>query len=320
MLKKRLLNVKFSTGSHVFLENLGVNQPQQQRGVSRVRRDCLKTWIDSSFPMERSNRSLLRLRLFVGMKSAEKSKGSSESARRLLVQFSSARFLSQTPVKLLVVVVAPLSSSSLTNAGSYCWDWVSVAAAWEQPLAIPALVDVDHVSGPEPSAEAVINRWLKSNQVFNMIMASDKTSAMTDLEDLNRTLYDIGAQDLLDVWEAMESVSPLKNLGFQLNFKHNFFANYNRTLMPPTLNLRFFNFFTNNNWILMPPIGVFAPVFCETVAYLSSVFLAIFETLEIWKIAEACRKSWICTSGNLLHTLQWKGKKWHLERLLLLAV
>eukprot|EP00093_Oithona_nana_P012200 12200.XXX_766739_758395_1 [CDS] Oithona nana genome sequencing. len=38
-----------------------------------------------------------------------------------------------------------------------------------------------------------------------MIMASDKTSAMTDLEDLNRTLYDIGAQDLLDVWEAMES-------------------------------------------------------------------------------------------------------------------
>jgi len=28
---------------------------------------------------------------------------------------------------------------------------------------------------------------------------------MTDLEDLNRTLYDIGAQDLLDVWEAMET-------------------------------------------------------------------------------------------------------------------
>lgn len=42
-----------------------------------------------------------------------------------------------------------------------------------------------------------------------MIMASDKTSAMTDLEDLNRTLYDIGAQDLLDVWEAMESVSVI---------------------------------------------------------------------------------------------------------------
>ena len=80
-----------------------------------------------------------------------------------------------------------------------------------------------------------------------MIMASDKTSAMTDLEDLNRTLYDIGAQDLLDVWEAMESVSPLKNLGFQLNFKHNFFGNCIRTLMPPTLTLRFFNFFTNNN-------------------------------------------------------------------------
>ena len=234
MLKKRLLNVKFSTGSHVFLENLGVNQPQQQRGVSRVRRDCLKTWIDSSFPMERSNRSLLRLRLFVGMKSAEKSKGSSESARRLLVQFSSARFLSQTPVKLLVVVVAPLSSSSLTNAGSYCWDWVSVAAAWEQPLAIPALVDVDHVSGPEPSAEAVINRWLKSNQVFNMIMASDKTSAMTDLEDLNRTLYDIGAQDLLDVWEAMESVSPFKNL--KIEFQAQFFRQLQSNPNAPNLN------------------------------------------------------------------------------------
>ena len=40
-----------------------------------------------------------------------------------------------------------------------------------------------------------------------MIMANEKTNAMTDLEDLNRTLYDIGAQDLLDVWEAMESVS-----------------------------------------------------------------------------------------------------------------
>ncbi len=26
-----------------------------------------------------------------------------------------------------------------------------------------------------------------------------------DLDDLNRTLYDIGAQDLLDVWEAMEA-------------------------------------------------------------------------------------------------------------------
>jgi len=34
-------------------------------------------------------------------------------------------------------------------------------------------------------------------------MATEKT--MTDLEDLNRTLYDIGAQDLLDVWEAMET-------------------------------------------------------------------------------------------------------------------
>ena len=47
-----------------------------------------------------------------------------------------------------------------------------------------------------------------------MIMANEKTNAMTDLEDLNRTLYDIGAQDLLDVWEAMESVSDfLKKYG-----------------------------------------------------------------------------------------------------------
>ena len=39
-------------------------------------------------------------------------------------------------------------------------------------------------------------------------MASEKT--MTDLEDLNRTLYDIGAQDLLDVWEAMETQVRIK--------------------------------------------------------------------------------------------------------------
>ena len=42
-----------------------------------------------------------------------------------------------------------------------------------------------------------------------MIMASEKT-AMADLEDLNRTLYDIGAQDLLDVWEAMETQVSIK--------------------------------------------------------------------------------------------------------------
>ena len=28
---------------------------------------------------------------------------------------------------------------------------------------------------------------------------------MTDLEDLNGAFYDIDAQDLLDVWEAMDS-------------------------------------------------------------------------------------------------------------------
>ena len=52
-----------------------------------------------------------------------------------------------------------------------------------------------------------------------MIMASDKTSAMTDLEDLNRTLYDIGAQDLLDVWEAMESVSVILKIPFWFQLK-----------------------------------------------------------------------------------------------------
>ena len=30
-------------------------------------------------------------------------------------------------------------------------------------------------------------------------------SSNDPIEDLNRTLYDIGAQDLLDVWEAMEA-------------------------------------------------------------------------------------------------------------------
>jgi len=43
-------------------------------------------------------------------------------------------------------------------------------------------------------------------------MASEKT-AMADLEDLNRTLYDIGAQDLLDVWEAMETQDDCINSG-----------------------------------------------------------------------------------------------------------
>ena len=34
---------------------------------------------------------------------------------------------------------------------------------------------------------------------------SPESAKMGDLEDLNRTLYDIGAQDLLDVWDAMET-------------------------------------------------------------------------------------------------------------------
>ena len=59
-----------------------------------------------------------------------------------------------------------------------------------------------------------------------MIMASDKTSAMTDLEDLNRTLYDIGAQDLLDVWEAMESVSVILKIPFWFQLKKQLNINY----------------------------------------------------------------------------------------------
>ena len=36
---------------------------------------------------------------------------------------------------------------------------------------------------------------------------------MSDIEDLNKTLYDMGAQDLLDVWNAMETeVGPKKVL------------------------------------------------------------------------------------------------------------
>ncbi len=40
----------------------------------------------------------------------------------------------------------------------------------------------------------------------NMMQDSANNKTMSaDLDDLNRTLYDIGAQDLLDVWEAMEA-------------------------------------------------------------------------------------------------------------------
>ena len=48
-------------------------------------------------------------------------------------------------------------------------------------------------------------------------MATEKT--MTDLEDLNRTLYDIGAQDLLDVWEAMETQVSIK-------FQHDLYLHF----------------------------------------------------------------------------------------------
>ena len=40
--------------------------------------------------------------------------------------------------------------------------------------------------------------------MLNTNSASSSTN-IDPIEDLNRTLYDIGAQDLLDVWEAMEA-------------------------------------------------------------------------------------------------------------------
>jgi len=40
---------------------------------------------------------------------------------------------------------------------------------------------------------------------LNTNSASSSSTNIDPIEDLNRTLYDIGAQDLLDVWEAMEA-------------------------------------------------------------------------------------------------------------------
>ena len=40
---------------------------------------------------------------------------------------------------------------------------------------------------------------------LNTNSASGSSTNIDPIEDLNRTLYDIGAQDLLDVWEAMEA-------------------------------------------------------------------------------------------------------------------
>ena len=39
----------------------------------------------------------------------------------------------------------------------------------------------------------------------NSASSSSSSTNIDPIEDLNRTLYDIGAQDLLDVWEAMEA-------------------------------------------------------------------------------------------------------------------
>lgn len=60
-------------------------------------------------------------------------------------------------------------------------------------------------------------------------LTPESSAKMGDLEDLNRTLYDIGAQDLLDVWDAMETevrlpISLLKSLiKFNVNLSIFFF-------------------------------------------------------------------------------------------------
>jgi hypothetical protein len=35
--------------------------------------------------------------------------------------------------------------------------------------------------------------------------SSSHCNGTSDLEDLNRTLYDIGAQDMLDIWDHMDA-------------------------------------------------------------------------------------------------------------------
>ena len=51
-------------------------------------------------------------------------------------------------------------------------------------------------------------------------LTPESSAKMGDLEDLNRTLYDIGAQDLLDVWDAMETEvrSPISVLKKSIKF------------------------------------------------------------------------------------------------------
>ena len=44
-----------------------------------------------------------------------------------------------------------------------------------------------------------------SSPPTSTLRTSSESPKMGDLEDLNSTLYDIGAQDLLDVWDAMET-------------------------------------------------------------------------------------------------------------------
>ena len=57
----------------------------------------------------------------------------------------------------------------------------------------------------QPIAIIMTDHGTRNN--FGMLnnSSSNSSTGIDPIEDLNRTLYDIGAQDLLDVWEAMEA-------------------------------------------------------------------------------------------------------------------
>ena len=61
----------------------------------------------------------------------------------------------------------------------------------------------------------------------NNMDTSTTNTNQPELEDINRALYDLGAQDLLDVWEAMDS--EVKAFIFHaLAFIHLFLRSFRR--------------------------------------------------------------------------------------------
>ena len=70
------------------------------------------------------------------------------------------------------------------------------------------IIDQNCVSSSSSGAASVIggnNSSLSSQNLCLGSLSCSPLEKMADLDDLNRTLYDIGAQDLLDVWETMET-------------------------------------------------------------------------------------------------------------------